>query len=84
MPYVVTAECILCGACVSGCESNAITEGETQSHINVEMCIECSTCEQNCPVQAIIFVEDADMEKYKASLQENSEPQAENKPAQDP
>ena len=82
MPYVVTAECILCGACVSGCESNAITEGETQSHINVELCIECSTCEQNCPVQAIVFMEESEYEKHKASLSSDSKPQEENKPAQ--
>lgn len=61
MPYVVTAECILCGACVAGCQSNAITEGETQSHINVTLCVECGTCEANCPVQAIIYVEESEM-----------------------
>jgi ferredoxin len=58
MPYVVTETCIQCGACFTGCESNAITEGETQSHIDVTICIECGTCKQNCPVDAIIFVED--------------------------
>jgi ferredoxin len=55
MPYVVTSECILCGACVSGCESDAITEGETQAHIDVEICVECGTCEANCPSSAIIW-----------------------------
>ncbi len=34
MPYVVTDTCILCRACVSDCESEAITEGDTQSHID--------------------------------------------------
>lgn len=58
MPYVVTRECILCGACVSGCESSAITEGDTQSYIDPEKCIECGTCERNCPVTAIIYVDD--------------------------
>lgn len=60
MPYVVTSGCILCGACVSGCEVGAIQEGETQSHIDVDICIECGTCERNCPVEAIIFVSDGD------------------------
>jgi len=60
MPYIVTDACILCGACVVGCENNAITEGDTQSHIDVELCIECGTCERNCPSDAIIYVEDAD------------------------
>ena len=58
MPYVVTDTCILCGACVSGCESDAITEGETQSHIDVNLCVECGPCERNCPVDAIIYVSD--------------------------
>jgi ferredoxin len=62
MPYVVTSECILCGACVVGCESNAITEGETQAHIDVNLCVECGTCERNCPSEAIIFVEESELE----------------------
>jgi len=60
MPYIVTDDCILCGACVAGCESNAITEGETKSHIDVDICIECGTCERNCPSEAIIFVEEVE------------------------
>jgi ferredoxin len=59
MPYVVTDKCIACGACVSGCESNAITEGDTQSYIDVNICIECGTCQMNCPSDAIEFIEDA-------------------------
>jgi ferredoxin len=58
MPYVVTDACILCGACVAGCESDAITEGETQSHIDVSLCVECGTCERNCPTDAISYVSD--------------------------
>ena len=65
MPYIVTDECILCGACVAGCENNAITEGDSQSHIDVNLCIECGTCEQNCPSDAIIFVDESE---YKAML----------------
>jgi MinD superfamily P-loop ATPase len=58
MPYVVTNECIKCGACDAGCESNAIIEGDTQMHIDVNICVECGTCECNCPVSAIIFEDD--------------------------
>ena len=57
MPYIVTDECVLCGACVVGCPSGAVEEAETKCQINVELCIECGTCEQNCPSGAIIFVE---------------------------
>jgi Fe-S-cluster-containing hydrogenase component 2 len=41
---------------VAGCESDAITEGETQTHIDVNLCVECGTCERNCPADAIIYV----------------------------
>jgi len=58
MPYIVTNECILCGACIAGCESNAITEGKTQAHIDPAICIECGTCASNCPSEAIVFIED--------------------------
>jgi ferredoxin len=63
MPYVVTEDCILCGACVSGCESNAITEGDTQSVIDETLCIECGTCKMNCPSDAIIYVEEGEAVK---------------------
>ena len=56
MPYIVTDACTLCGACVAGCDSEAITEGETQSHIDVAICVECGTCMRNCPFDAIIFL----------------------------
>jgi ferredoxin len=67
MPYVVTENCIQCGACVAGCESNAITEGVTQSHIDVTICIECGTCQMNCPSDAIIFVEETETENKPAT-----------------
>lgn len=58
MPYKVTEACILCGVCVSGCETGAISEGETQCHIDENICIECGICESNCPSNAIVFVEE--------------------------
>ena len=67
MPYVVTEECILCGACVAGCESDAITEGETQAHIDVNICVECGTCEMNCPSEAITYMSESEYEAYLAS-----------------
>ena len=67
MPYVVTEECILCGACSAGCESDAITEGETQAHIDVNICVECGTCEMNCPSEAITYMSESEYEAYLAS-----------------
>lgn len=60
MPYVVTDTCILCGACVVGCESEAITEGDTQSHIDIDICVECGTCMRNCPTESIIYIDDVE------------------------
>ncbi len=60
MPYVVTDQCISCGVCVAGCETGAITEGDTQSHIDITVCIECGNCQINCPSDAIIFVEETE------------------------
>lgn len=68
MPYVVTDECILCGACVVGCESEAITEGETRAYIDPEICIECGTCERNCISEAIIFVDEVEAARILAEL----------------
>jgi uncharacterized Fe-S center protein len=67
MPYVVTDECILCGACSAGCESDAITEGETQARIDVNICIECGTCEMNCPSEAIVYMSESEYEAFLAS-----------------
>ena len=63
MPYYVTSECILCGACEVGCESEAITEGETKMLIDINICVECGICENNCPSEAIIFLEDEEYEE---------------------
>ena len=60
MPYIVTDACTQCGACVAGCESEAITEGETQSHIDAAICVECGTCMRNCPFDAIIYLSEAE------------------------
>ena len=68
MPYVVTDECILCGACVVGCESEVITEGETQVHIDPEICVECGTCERNCVTEAIIFVDEEEAARILAQI----------------
>ena len=76
MPYRVTDLCILCGACVVGCESNAITEGETQAHIDESLCVECGTCERNCPSEAIIFIEDVEPAKNPAAAGSEQPPSA--------
>ena len=72
MPYIVTVECIQCGACIAGCENEAITEGETQSYIDINICVECGTCERNCPVDAIIWVDDTELSTQPMSQSVNT------------
>jgi ferredoxin len=62
MPYVVSDDCILCGACAAGCANEAIREGDTKAVIDLSLCVECGTCADNCPSGAITFVEEKDAE----------------------
>jgi ferredoxin len=62
MPYVVTSDCNTCGACVAGCESGAVKEGDTINSIDVSMCIECGLCAANCPFGAIKYEDDVDLQ----------------------
>lgn len=58
MPYYVNYECILCEACMIGCESDAISELDGRAHIDVTICVECGTCERNCVTDAIEYLTD--------------------------
>jgi ferredoxin len=51
MAYVISDECIACGACTAECPVDAISEGDTYT-INAEACIDCGACASACPVDA--------------------------------
>ncbi|MGE5478813.1 MAG: 4Fe-4S binding protein [Chloroflexota bacterium] len=59
MSYKITDECILCGACAPECPVEAISDGDTQSIIDADKCIECKghfdepQCKSVCPVDAV-------------------------------
>ena len=60
MAYMITDECILCGACEPECPNEAITEGEEIYVINHELCKECvgdydePQCALVCPVDCCL------------------------------
>ena len=70
MAYMITDECISCGACEPECPNEAITEGDTICVIDPDKCTECvgshesSKCAEVCPYDAIKIVEGvAEVEK---------------------
>lgn len=52
MAYIITSECINCGACEPECPKNAISEGEDKYVIDPAKCDDCGTCAEVCPVDA--------------------------------
>ena len=52
MAYIITDECISCGACAGECPVSCITEGDDKYVIDADACISCGTCASTCPVGA--------------------------------
>jgi len=53
MAYVISSECISCGACMGECPTDAIIAGEDKYEINADVCIDCGVCVSSCPTDAI-------------------------------
>ncbi|MBF8435738.1 4Fe-4S binding protein [Halanaerobiaceae bacterium Z-7014] len=53
MAYVISDDCISCGACEPECPVEAISEGDSIYVIDADTCIDCGACEPVCPVDAI-------------------------------
>ena len=53
MAYVISDECIMCGACAAQCPVEAIAEGDGKYEINADVCVSCGACADQCPVSAI-------------------------------
>ena len=53
MAFVITDECLSCGACAADCPVEAISEGDIYK-IDPNVCIDCGTCADACPMGAIV------------------------------
>ena len=54
MAYVITDDCVMCGACAHACPVEAISEGVGKYDIDADVCAECGTCAAECPNEAIV------------------------------
>jgi len=52
MAFIITDECIACGACESECPVDCIKPGDPIYTIVKEDCIDCEACAGVCPVDA--------------------------------
>lgn len=52
MAYIITDDCISCGACESECPVSAIKEGDGKYVVDANTCIDCGACAGACPVDA--------------------------------
>ena len=62
MPFVVTENCIKCKYtdCVEVCPVDCFHEGPNMLVIDPDECIDCTLCEPECPVEAIMSDEDVE------------------------
>ena len=52
MAYIISDDCVSCGACAGECPVSAISEGDGKYTIDADACVECGACAGVCPVGA--------------------------------
>lgn len=74
MPFIVTESCIKCKYtdCVEVCPVDCFHEGPNMLVIDPDECIDCTLCEPECPVEAIMAEDDVP-ENMQGFIQLNAE-----------
>lgn len=74
MPFVVIESCIKCKYtdCVEVCPVDCFHEGPNMLVIDPDECIDCTLCEPECPVEAIMADEDVP-EEMQSFIELNAE-----------
>ena len=74
MTFVVTESCIKCKYtdCVEVCPVDCFHEGPNMLVIDPDECIDCTLCEPECPVEAIMADEDVP-ESMQSLIELNAE-----------
>ena len=74
MPFIVVESCIKCKYtdCVEVCPVDCFHEGPNMLVIDPDECIDCTLCEPECPVEAIMSDEDVD-ESMQQFIELNAE-----------
>ena len=52
MAYIISDDCVSCGACAGECPVSAISEGDGKYVIDADACLDCGACAGVCPVEA--------------------------------
>jgi len=52
MAYIITDDCVACGACESECPVECIKEDGGKYVVDKEACTDCGACAGVCPVDA--------------------------------
>ena len=67
MPFIVTEACIKCKYtdCVEVCPVDCFHEGPNMLVIDPDECIDCTLCEPECPVEAIMSEDDVPEDQKK-------------------